>query len=104
MSKPLIVLVPHQIGRAEARRRLQNGVAELKRKFGDKVTSVDEIWSGDHVDLTVRALGQSLRAALDVEQDHVKVEVQLPWMLAMLAEKAKGFIGREGQLLLGRKK
>ena len=103
MSKPLIVESPHQLGREEARRRLEAGVGQLKAKFGDKLNSVDESWSGDHLDVVVKAMGQAISAGLDVEADHVRLEMQLPWMLAMLAEKAKGFIRKEGQLLLEKK-
>lgn len=103
MSKPLIVTVPHQLGRAEARRRLESGIGHLKAKFGDKVSSVTDAWTGDRLDVRVVALGQSADAQLDVEEDHVRVEVQLPWMLAMIAEKAKGLIQKEGTLLLAKK-
>ena len=103
MTKPLIVEIPHQLGRAEARRRLETGIGQLKAKFGDKVNSVDETWSGNHLDLVIKAMGQAISAGLDVESDHVRLEMQLPWMLAMLAEKAKGFIRKEGQLLLEKK-
>lgn len=103
MSKPLIVEIPHQLGREEARRRLQTGLGQLKTKFGDKFTAIDEAWSGDHLDLSIKAMGQAISAGLDVEGDRVRLEVQLPWMLAMIAEKAKGFIQKEGTLLLGKK-
>jgi hypothetical protein len=103
MSKPLIVEIPHQLGREEARRRLQRGIGQLKTKFGEHVTSVDERWTDDHLDVTIRALGHGISAGLDVETDHVRLEVQLPWVLALLAEKAKGFIRKEGQILLEKK-
>ena len=103
MSKPLLIEIPHQLGREEARRRLEAGIGQLKTKFGDKLTAVDEIWAGDHLDVTIKAMGQAITAGLDVENEHVRLEVQLPWMLAMLAEKAKGFIRKEGQLLLEKK-
>ena len=104
MSKPLIVEIPHQLGREEARRRLETGMGQLKSKFGDKFTSVDQSWTGDHLDVVIKAMGQAVSAGLDVETDHVRLEVHLPWMLAMIAEKAKGFIRKEGQLLLEKKK
>lgn len=103
MSKPLIVVIPHQLGRAEARRRLEQGFGRLKEKFGQHVAAVEESWTGDRLDLGVRALGQEITAALDVAETEVRVEVQLPWMLAMIAEKAKGYIRKEGTLLLEKK-
>ncbi len=103
MSKPLVVVIPHQLGREAARQRLETGVTVLKEKFGDKVSSIDESWTGDHLDVAVTAMGQSVSGGLDVAEDHVRVEVQLPWMLAMIAEKARGMIEKEGQLLLEKK-
>jgi hypothetical protein len=103
MSKPLIVTVPHQLGRAEARRRLETGLGQLRTTFAEKVTSITDTWTDDRLDLRVQALGQNVAALVDVEDDHVRVEVQLPWMLAMLAEKAKNLIQREGTLMLEKK-
>ena len=103
MSKPLVVVVPHQLGRAEARRRLETGLASLAQTFGEKLTSVDQAWTGDRLDVNVKALGQSVAAGLDVGESEVRVEVQLPWMLALIAEKAKGYIQKEGKLLLDKK-
>lgn len=103
MSKPLIVVVPHQLGQAEARRRLENAVEQVHAAFGDKVTSLDRSWTANRLDVSMKAMGQGISAALDVQQDNVRVEVQLPWMLAMIAEKAKGFIQKQGQLLLEKK-
>lgn len=104
MSKPLVVVIPHQLGREGARHRLESGVETMKAKFGDKVTSIDESWTGNHVDVVVKAMGQTVAGGIDVAEDHVRVEVQLPWLLAVIAEKAKGMIEKEGQLLLDKKK
>ncbi len=103
MSKPLIVSIPHNLGKEEALRRLRGGVTRLKSQFGDKIASVDETWSGDRMDFRVGAMGQTVNGHLDVQQDHVRVEVQLPWILAMVAEKAKTFIQKQGTLMLEKK-
>ncbi|HEY0352604.1 MAG TPA: polyhydroxyalkanoic acid system family protein [Enterovirga sp.] len=103
MAKPLVVVIPHQLGRAEARRRLETGLGQLKHSFAEKVTSIEDAWTGDRLDMKVGALGQSVSGHLDVGEDQVRVELELPWMLAMLAEKAKGLIEKQGTLLLERK-
>ena len=103
MTKPLIVLVPHELGKAAARRRLDDALERVRATLGDKLTAVDGRWTGDRLDLQLRALGQGITAALDVADDRVRVEVRLPWMLAILAEKAKSLIRREGTLLLDKK-
>lgn len=103
MSKPLVVSIPHNLGRAEAMRRLQGGMGSLKSQFGDKVASIDESWNGDRMDFSVGAMGQKVSGHLEVMEDQVRVEVQLPWILAMVAEKAKTFIQKQGTLLLEKK-
>ena len=40
---------------------------------------------------------------LEVMDDTVRVEVMLPWILATLAEKAKGLITKQGTLMLEKK-
>jgi hypothetical protein len=103
MSKPLVVSIPHNLGKAEAKRRLQGGLTQLKSQFGDKIASVEETWAEDQMDFRVGALGQSINGNLQVFDEQVRVEVQLPWLLAMVAEKAKNFIQKQGTLMLEKK-
>ncbi len=103
MTKPLIVSIPHNLGKQEATRRLQTGVTQMKSQFGDKIATIDEKWAGDRMDFRVGAMGQTIHGFLDVMEDHVRVEVQLPWILAMVAEKAKTFIQKQGTLMLEKK-
>lgn len=103
MAKPLIVSIPHNLGQAEAVRRLHGGMSSVKSQFGDKVASIDESWNGNRMDFRVGAMGQTVNGHLEVMNDQVRVEVQLPWILAMIAEKAKTFIQKQGTLLLEKK-
>jgi hypothetical protein len=103
MSKPLVVSIPHNLGKAEAMSRLQGGLTRLKSQFGDKIASVDESWSGDRMDFRLGAMGQAISGSLQVFEEQVRVEVQLPWLLAMIAEKAKNFIQKQGTLMLEKK-
>ena len=65
------------------------------------VLSVDEErWEDNRMNFRVRALGQVAAGQVDVEEDHVKVEVMLPWLLQRFAEVAQAAIKQRGQLLL----
>jgi hypothetical protein len=55
------------------------------------------------MDFRVGAMGQTVNGHLEVFEEQVKVEVQLPWLLAMVAEKAKNFIQKQGTLMLEKK-
>jgi hypothetical protein len=99
MSAPLVVSIPHRLGREEARRRLQAGLTRAAASL--PVLKVDEEkWDGDRMVFRVRALGQAAAGHVDVEDDHVRVEVTLPWLLQRFAEVAQATIKNRGKLLL----
>ncbi len=102
MSAPLVVSIPHSLGREEAPRRLKSG---LTRAAGSiPVLKVDEErWEGDRMLFRVRALGQAASGQIDVADDHVRLEVVLPWLLQRFAEAAQAAIRNRGQLLLGKR-
>ena len=103
MTKPLVVSIPHQLGAAEAQRRLRTGIDELKQQYAGKFAVLENHWAGNHLDFRISAIGQTVSGKIDVAEDHVMLAVELPWMLAMLAQKAQGLIQSKGQLLLEKK-
>ena len=103
MSKPLVVTIPHNLGREEATRRIRDGLSGLTAKFAGHLAVHEQRWTGDHLDFHVAALKQDVRGMLDVAADSVTVSVELPFLLAMLGEKAKGLIARQGTLMLEKK-
>jgi hypothetical protein len=99
MSAPLIVSIPHRLGRAEATRRLKAGLTRAASSI--PVLQVDEErWDGDHMNFRVRALGQAASGQIDVAEDHVRLEVMLPWLLQRFAEVTLLAIRERGNLLL----
>ena len=99
MSAPLIVSIPHGLGREEATRRLKAGLTRAATSV--PVLTVDEErWEGDRMVFRVRALGQAASGHLDVADDHVRLEVTLPWLLQRFAEVAQVAIKNRGNLLL----
>jgi hypothetical protein len=99
MPAPLIVSIPHRLGRTEATRRLKTGLTRAAASV--PVLKVDEErWEADRMIFRVRALGQSAAGHLDVEDDHVRLEVTLPWLLQKFAEAAQIAIKQRGHLLL----
>jgi hypothetical protein len=102
MSKPLVVEIPHQLGKEEALRRLRSGFSRTRETLGNKFAIIDETWSGDHLDFRVSVLGQTTTGCVDVKEESVRIEVQLPWLLGLIAEGMRPLIEREGRLLLER--
>ncbi len=103
MSKPLVVSIPHRLGKEEALRRLKAGLGSVGTNFGHLFSVQEEIWTDDHLQFRVSALGQAASGSIDVAEDHVHLEVSLPWLLAKLAESLQPLIRREGALMLEKK-
>ncbi len=62
-----------------------------------------EVWTGDDLAFRVSALGQVASGIINVAQDHVRLEVVLPWLLAQLVEKMEPLIQKQGTLMLEKK-
>jgi hypothetical protein len=102
MPAPLVVSIPHRLGRDEATRRLKAGLTRAATSI--PVLKVDEErWDGDRMMFRVRALGQAASGQIDVADDHVRLEVTLPWLLQRFAEVAQVAIQKRGSLLLTKK-
>ena len=103
MSKPLVVSIPHQLGRQEAARRIKSGLATVRTHYSPFFTIHEETWTGDRLAFNIRAMGQGAAGLIDVADDHVRLEVTLPWLLARIAQRFTGAIRKEGTLMLEKK-
>jgi hypothetical protein len=103
MSKPLVVTIPHQLPRAQAKARIVGGMGEVRRQLAPFVSSIEDDWREDRMEFRVAALGQNVAGRIDVMDESVRVEVDLPWVMRLLAEKIRGRIGKQARLMLGKK-
>jgi len=103
MSTPLIVTIPHRLGKEEAVRRLKSGLGAVRTNWGRVFAIQEEIWTGDCLQFQVSALGQSASGSIDVREDHVTLVVFLPWLLAKVAAAIQRLVGKEGTWMLEKK-
>jgi hypothetical protein len=103
MSKPVIVTISHSHGKAEALRRIKDGLAKARANFSPLMKVEEESWASERLTFRVAVLGQPASGTIDVADDHVRLEVYLPWLLAKLAERAKRLLHKEGTLMLEKK-
>ena len=96
MGQPLTVTIPHSLGAAQAKRRIAEGVETLRQQYASQITRADIAWQGDRAELQVGALGQAIKARIDVQEDHLRIEVDLPWLLQKLAGPLESFLARTG--------
>ncbi|MDB5458196.1 MAG: hypothetical protein JWP92_3781 [Caulobacter sp.] len=103
MSKPITIVIPHALGVPEARRRIEEGLAQLVGQAGGGLAKVHQTWDGDQMTFSAQTMGQTITGVLHVLGDAVRMEVVLPGLLGMIAGKIKGQVQKQGTLLLEKK-
>jgi hypothetical protein len=99
MSQPLTVKIPHKLAKAEAMRRVRAALGKVSSSFPMLIVE-EETWTPDRMVFRVRALGQVAAGYVDVTDDHVQLEVRLPWLLQKFAQVAQQIINTRGRGLL----
>ncbi len=97
MAKSIVVSLPHALGASEAKRRVNHQLETLRNEYIGKIGHSELSWTGDRADLRVVALGQTTTGQIDVTADAVRIEVQLPWLLAALSGKVEGLLTKNAK-------
>ena len=99
MSQPIQVDLPHSLGKEEARRRIAANIHKLEKQIPGGA-NVQSAWAGDQLNLAIAAMGQSVNAALDVEDSRVRCQIALPGMLSLFAAPIQAALRSKGSELL----
>ena len=100
MTTPIQVDLPHQLGAAEAKRRIDGGIGKLKDFIPGGGAEVRSAWTDDRLGLQVTAMGQEVNAQLDVRDTYVRVELLLPPALAFFGPIIESALRAKGGDLL----
>ena len=100
MPRPLIVSIPQRLGRQEARRRLDTGIARLTPELGVILNGLDYHWQNDTLQFTRTAMWQRITGRIEVFDDTVRIEIDLPWVMHLLADTIAKRVRSRGIALL----
>jgi hypothetical protein len=100
MKKTITIDVAHQLGRDEALRRARERAAQLKADYGHWLQKTEEVWSDNRGEFKVGAVGQTIRATLCSDEKSLRLTVELPFVLALLANPIQAFFQKEGTRLV----
>lgn len=92
MANTITITVPHDLGVEAAKKRLAERMEALRREYVDKLAHSEVTWSGDVATVRASALGQTATAQITVLASLVRIEVQLPWLLATLAGRVQNVL------------
>ena len=93
MPDPITLDIPHQLGKAAVRERLDRGIG----KIGSVIPgggAVTHDWDGDTMNFTVSAMGQAMHCRATIYDDKVHAVVDLPPMFALFAGKIREALGQ----------
>ena len=102
-NKTITISIPHRLGQEEARKRLQAGVAEMRNKYSSHIANVAETWNQNRMEFRMSVMSQTITGRAEVLADAVKLEIDLPWLVATLAEQLRPRIEEEGRRILEQK-
>jgi putative polyhydroxyalkanoic acid system protein len=100
MPRPLIVSIPHKLGRREATRRLDSGISRLKPELDAILSGLDYHWEKDTLHFIASALRQRITGRIEVLDDTVRVEIDLPGVMRVLADAVAKRVRSQGIALL----
>jgi Putative polyhydroxyalkanoic acid system protein (PHA_gran_rgn) len=103
MTTPITINIPHQLGRIEARRRIETGFSNLVHQLPGISGACSQQWDGDRLTFSVKGLGQTLSGVVDVLDASVTMQIELPGFLGTIAGRLVGRLQKAGQLLLTKK-
>ena len=95
------VVVPHSLGREDARSRLDQLIERMRSEHGQQLANMQGGWVADVLSFSFSAMGMAVSGAMNVEDDEVRVEGQLPLAAAFFRGKIEQTIRGELRSVLG---
>ena len=99
-SEPVVVVIAHHHGKAEAVRRIKAGLDDARARYAAKLKVAEEKWEGDRLTFRAPVLGQTVTGAIDVAEDNARAEVRLTWFWSHMLKPAEEIIRQEGTQML----
>jgi hypothetical protein len=103
MTRPITINIPHALGKDEARRRITIGFDRLRQQMTGGLAGMiafQERWEEDRLHFEGTALGQKITGRFDVKPDSVEMQLDLPEILAAMADRIRHKLQNEGRTLL----
>lgn len=95
------VPIPHTLGKEEVKRRLRERSSEMAGLFPGGKADVVISWPlDDRMAMQVSAMGQTVNAHVDVSDDAVVFEIDLPAVLSFFEPMVRGVVEEKTQKLL----
>ena len=92
MGRNLVVTARHALGSEGVKRKVSERFEALKATYVDRIGAADLVWEGGTGRAWATALGQKGTAVLTAGETDLRIEIQLPWLLAPMAGMLQAII------------
>jgi hypothetical protein len=99
-TEPITVTISHRLGRDGAKRRIDEGLASIRAEVAPYVKTLEFTWHDYSLDFRVVAMMQTITGRIEVYEDFVRIELELPRLLHLLAKTIAGRIENRAAALL----
>jgi hypothetical protein len=99
MGVPVEMDIPHKLGKAGVRERLDKGIGRIGTMIPGGAL-VEHHWEDDTMLFTVQAMGQRIASRLETFEDKVHAAIDLPPLMALFANQVKAMLESEAPKLL----
>ncbi|HEX6865933.1 MAG TPA: polyhydroxyalkanoic acid system family protein [Caulobacteraceae bacterium] len=103
MTRPLAVTVRHDLGAAEARRRVDKGFRRLAQQIGVGLGTIEKDWKDNELAFSTATLGEAVSGRVSIEDERIRIVVDLPDFLGLMARRIGSRLRREAERLLEKK-
>jgi hypothetical protein len=95
------VTLPHDLTKEEVRRRMRAHAGEIAAFFPAGLAEVSTDWPhDDRMSITAKVVGYTIPGGVDVRDNEVVIEMQLPLVLGLMRGPLEHAVREEGQRLL----
>ena len=98
--EPITVTISHKLGRDGAKRRIDDSLGQIRSEVATYVKTLDYAWRDYTLDFRVVALMQTITGRIEVYEDFVKIDLELPRLLHLFAKTIQGQLQHRAAALL----
>lgn len=92
--------IPHQLGKEEARTRIQSLLQQVQSRYGAQVQDLNEEWNGDTGTFSFKVMNMAVSGTLTVNDNEVALNSKLPLAASMFQGQIKNVIMEEAKKVL----
>lgn len=96
----LNINIPHNLTKEEALSRIKGLLQQVRDEQANIVSNVQENWEGDKGQFSFSAMGFDLSGLIDVKDDGVDINADLPFAVSLFKGKIKEVITEKATQLL----